>query len=140
MPRSHLTILRRDFSRSYRRCDSLGIAFGLVPSCQMLSLSLNRDSLIALRMDGYDILCCLLSTSSGRPPIRILKEVSSRLSLYFEFILEQDSEYLSCAYVSQGNCYRGTIACVGPRVPQLSHLVGGGLDSFPSRDEASAHG
>ena len=31
MPRSHLTILRRDLSRSYRRCDSLGIAFGLVP-------------------------------------------------------------------------------------------------------------
>ena len=76
MPRSHLTILRRDLSRSYRRCDSLGIAFGLVLSCQMLSLPLNRDSLIALRMDGYDILCCLLSTSSGRPPIRLLKEVS----------------------------------------------------------------
>ena len=31
MPRSHLTILRQDLSRSYRRCDSLGIAFGLVP-------------------------------------------------------------------------------------------------------------
>ena len=35
---------------------------------------------------------------------------------------------------------RGTIAYVGPRVPQLSHLVGGGLDSFPSREETSAHG
>ena len=50
--------------------------FGLVPSCQMLSLPLNRDSLIAFRMDGIDILCCLLSTSSGRPPILLLKEVS----------------------------------------------------------------
>ena len=130
-------------SRSFEELQTLRFPwdrFGLVPSCQMLSLPLNRDSLIAFRMDGFDILCCLLSTSSRRPPIRLLKEVSSRLSLYFEFILEQDSEYLSCAYVSQGNCCRGTIACVGPRVPQLSHLVGGGLDSFPSRDEASAHG
>ena len=42
--------------------------------------------------------------------------------------------------VSLKETCRGTIACVGPRVPQLSHLVGGGLDSFPSRDEASAHG
>ena len=41
-----------------------------------LSLTLNRDSLIALRMDGYAILCCLLSTGSRRPPIRLLKEVS----------------------------------------------------------------
>ena len=40
-----------------------------------LSLTLNRDSLIALRMDGYALLCCLLSTSSRRPPIRLLKEV-----------------------------------------------------------------
>ena len=44
--------------------------------CQMPSLTLNRDSLIALRMDGYAILCCLLSTSSRRSPIRLLKEVS----------------------------------------------------------------
>ena len=29
---------------------------------------------------------------------------------------------------------------VRPRVPQLSHLVGGGLNSFPSREEASSHG
>ena len=28
----------------------------------------------------------------------------------------------------------------GLKVPQFSHLVGGGLDSFPSRAEASAHG
>ena len=44
--------------------------------CQMPSLTLNRDSLIALRMEGYAILCCLLSTSSRRSPIRLLKEVS----------------------------------------------------------------
>ena len=44
--------------------------------CQMPSLTLNKDSLIALRMDGYAILCCLLSTSSRRSPIRLLKEVS----------------------------------------------------------------
>ena len=43
---------------------------------QMPSLTLNRVSLIALRMDGYAILCCLLSTSSRRSPIRLLKEVS----------------------------------------------------------------
>ena len=44
--------------------------------CQMPSLTLNRDSLIALRMEGYAILCCLLSTSSRRSPVRLLKEVS----------------------------------------------------------------
>ena len=44
--------------------------------CQMPSLTLNRHSLIALRMEGYVILCCLLSTSSRRSPIRLLKEVS----------------------------------------------------------------
>ena len=44
--------------------------------CQMPSLTLNRDSLIALRMEGYAILCCLLSKSSRRSPIRLLKEVS----------------------------------------------------------------
>ena len=44
--------------------------------CQMPSLTLNRDSLITLRMEGYAILCCLLSTSSRRSPIRLLKEVS----------------------------------------------------------------
>ena len=43
---------------------------------QMPSLTLNRVSLIALRMDGYAILCCLLSTSSRRSPICLLKEVS----------------------------------------------------------------
>ena len=44
--------------------------------CQMPSLTLNRDSLIALGLDGYAILCCLLSTSSRRSPIRLLNEVS----------------------------------------------------------------
>ena len=43
---------------------------------QMPSLTLNRVSLIALRMDGFAIFCCLLSTSSRRSPIRLLKEVS----------------------------------------------------------------
>ena len=44
--------------------------------CQMPSLTLNRDSLIALRREGYALLCCLLSTSLRRSPIRLLKEVS----------------------------------------------------------------
>ena len=44
-----------------------------------------------------------------------------------------------CLCLSRKLCL-GTIACVGLWVPQLSHLVGGGLDSFPPRDEASAHG
>ena len=66
-------------SRSFEELQTLRFPrdrFGLVPSCQMISLPLNRDSLIAFRMDSFDILCCLLSTSSGRPPIRLLKEVS----------------------------------------------------------------
>ena len=44
--------------------------------CQMPSLTHNRDSLIALRMEGSAILCCLLSTSLRRSPIRLLKEGS----------------------------------------------------------------
>ena len=40
----------------------------------MPSLTHNRVSLIALRMDEYAILCCLLSTSSRRSPIRLLKK------------------------------------------------------------------
>ena len=62
--------------------------------CQMPSLTLNRDSLIALRMDGYAILCCLLSTSfekvSNSPTQR--SELKTNPD-NFEFILEQHSEY-----------------------------------------------
>ena len=82
MPRSHLTILRRDLSTSLPMQELQSLRFPrdrFSPSalrCQMPSLTHNRDSLIALRMEGYAILCCLLSTSSRRSPIRLLTEVS----------------------------------------------------------------
>ena len=82
MPRSHLTILRRDLSTSLPMQEFQTLRFPrdrFWPSalrCQMPSLTHNRDSLIALRMEGYAIICCLLSSSSRRSPIRLLKEVS----------------------------------------------------------------
>ena len=82
MPRSHLTILRQDLSTSLPMQELQTLRFPrdrFWPSalrCQMPSLTHNRDSLIALRTEGYAILCCLLSTSSRRSPIRLLKEVS----------------------------------------------------------------
>ena len=48
---------------------------GAMP-CRMPSLTHNRDSLIASRMEGSAILCCLLSTSSRECPINLLKEKS----------------------------------------------------------------
>ena len=52
-----------------------------------LSLTLNRDSLISLRMDGYAILCCLLSTSSRRPTQRSeLKTNPNILNLFWNRI------------------------------------------------------
>ena len=87
MPRNLLAILRRDLSTSLPMQELQTLRFlrdRFWPSalrCQMPSLPHNRDSLIALRMEGYTILCCLLSTSSRRSPIRLLKEVSSTLIL-----------------------------------------------------------
>ena len=82
MPRSHLTILRRDLSTSLPMQELQSLRFPqdrFSPSalrCQMPSLTHNRDSLIALRMEGYAVLCCLLSASSRRSPIRLFTEGS----------------------------------------------------------------
>ena len=70
MPRRRLPILRRDLSTSLPMQALQTLRFprdrfwpGAMP-CRMPSLTHNRDSLIALRMEGSAILCCLLSTSS----------------------------------------------------------------------------
>ena len=89
MPRSLLPILRRDLSTSLPMQELQTLQFPWdrfwpgAMRCQMPSLTHNRASLIAFRMEGSPILYCLLSTSSRRSPIRLLKEGSLRLILIF---------------------------------------------------------
>ena len=88
-PRSRLPILRRDLSTSLPMQELQTLRFPWdrfwpgAMRCQMPSLTHNRDLLIAFRMEGSSILYCLLSTSSRRSPICLLKEGSLRLILIF---------------------------------------------------------
>ena len=145
MPKSHLTILRRDLSTSLPMQELQSLRFPqdrFSPSalrCQMPSLTHNRDSLIALRMEGYAILCCILSNKfekvSNSPAHRgELKTNPNILNLFWNRIPN-----ISHVPTSLKETVAVEQSLTSASSPTTSHLIGGGLDSFPSREEASAH-